>query len=76
MRYASLERHRIGGHGALGGMVFDAVDGCAGDGVPGAGGLEAGAGELVAGWLEAALMLCRDALNNKSVDKSEKTVVK
>lgn len=28
--------------------MSDAVDGCAGDGVPRAGGLEAGAGELVA----------------------------
>ena len=29
----------------MGALVFDAVDGCAGGGVPGAGGLEDGAGE-------------------------------
>jgi hypothetical protein len=35
--------------GALGAVVFDAVDGGARHGVPEPGGLEVGAGELVAG---------------------------
>jgi len=48
-RCPSRERQRrpAGGRGALGGVVSDAVDGCAGDGVPEPGGFEAGAGELV-----------------------------
>jgi len=34
----------------VGALVFDAVDGCAWDGVLEPGGLEDGKGELVAGW--------------------------